>query len=532
MALLAAIAVALLAVSGAGGAGAQTPKRGGTVIVAGSQAEPACLNSFRSCGPFRPQQYLDEVLEGAFEIGPRHVRPNLVSHVDRKPPFELTYHIRTAARWSDGVPVSARDFVFTDSAIRRYVPADTEDQDFRAHLATVGSVRALDAKTVRVVLRARSSSWKLLFGFVLPAHALGGEDLEKIWVDRIDNPKTGRPIGSGPFLVDRWERGKRLDLIRNPRYWGPHAAYLDRLVLRFGVSDPEQALRTGELDLWHRRPDPGTEEALRGIPGVRHALGPGTAWEHFEIRVGEGGHLALKSKLVRRALAYGIDRNAMVREVYGAYFPRLRPSESAVLLTTSRHYRPNWSEYRHRPALARRLLEQAGCRKGADGIYSCFGERLSLRLATTGGLRRQLVLERAQRNLRAVGVEIVPVYAPALVFFSQIVVPGRFDIALFTWFLVPDEGSPTEIFRCSGSLNHTGYCQRLVTKDLVQSERVVEPARRGYVLNRADAQMAKDVPVIPLWDEPAAVTMRSSLRGVTPSFPLLAWNAENWWLDR
>ena len=51
--------------------------------------------------------------------------------------------------------------------------------------------------------------------------------------ERIDNPKTGRPIGSGPFLVERWERGKQLTLVRNPRYWGPHAAYLDRIVIRF-----------------------------------------------------------------------------------------------------------------------------------------------------------------------------------------------------------------------------------------------------------------------------------------------------------
>jgi ABC-type transport system substrate-binding protein len=44
--------------------------------------------------------------------------------------------------------------------------------------------------------------------------------------------------------------------------------------------------------------------------------------------------------------------------------------------------------------------------------------------------------------------------------------------------------------------------------------------------------MAKDVPVIPLWNEPAAATVRSTLRGFEPNFPSLAWNAENWWLER
>lgn len=71
---------------------------------------------------------------------------------------------------------------------------------------------------------------------------------------------------------------------------------------------------------------------------------------------------------------------------------------------------------------------------------------------------------------------------------------------------------------------------RLVTKELAQSELIVDPRRQADALNRADRQMSKDVPVIPLWDEPAAMTVRSNLRGITPSFPLLAWNGENWWL--
>jgi ABC-type transport system substrate-binding protein len=176
IALAGAIAVALLAVSGAGGAGLQTPKRGGTVVI-GVVVEPACLNFLRNCGPF-VQVNIEEVLEGAFEIGPRHVRPNLVRGVDftTKPPFRLTYHIRPEARWSDGVPVSARDFVFTHRVIRRYVPPDTENPDLRYHRATVRSVRRLGLKSVRVVLNTRSANWKALFGFVLPRHALAGAD--------------------------------------------------------------------------------------------------------------------------------------------------------------------------------------------------------------------------------------------------------------------------------------------------------------------------------------------------------------------
>ena len=107
---------------------------------------------------------------------------------------------------------------------------------------------------------------------------------------------------------------------------------------------------------------------------------------------------------------------------------------SAVYLTQSRYYEPNWSAYRYRPAEARRLLEQAGCRRGADGIFSCGGQRLSLRFVTTAGISsRAQALSLIQAQLRAAGVEVVPEFAAPGAFFGQILPQGAFDVALFSW---------------------------------------------------------------------------------------------------
>ena len=192
---------------------------------------------------------------------------SLVSRVDytRRPPFTLTYHIRPEARWSDGVPITAQDFIFTLRAIRRHASAE-----FRDLHAPIRSVRAVDPKTLQVVLRPRSASWHDFFGNILPAHALRGSDLTQVWRDRIDDPRTGRPIGSGPFLVERLERGRQLVLRRNPRYWGPHPAYVDRLVVRFAPSatDPTDELKSGELDVAMGVPPPAVP-AVRRQPGMR-----------------------------------------------------------------------------------------------------------------------------------------------------------------------------------------------------------------------------------------------------------------------
>jgi ABC-type oligopeptide transport system substrate-binding subunit len=132
----------------------------------------------------------------------------------KTPPFIVTLGIHPDARWSDRVPVTAQDFEFTHGAIVEHLPPELQD----AH-RLVRSVRAVGAKTVRVVLRSRTAEWRSLFYRVMPSHALRGKNLKEIWSDRIDNPRTGAPIGNGPFLLQSWERGKQIVLVRNPRYW-------------------------------------------------------------------------------------------------------------------------------------------------------------------------------------------------------------------------------------------------------------------------------------------------------------------------
>jgi peptide/nickel transport system substrate-binding protein len=539
-ALAAAIAVSLLAVSGAGGAGAQTPRKGGTVIYGWPFGEHACFTPFRTeCVPGSTQiaQALIgvKVLEAPFDIGPDFTwRPRLVSHAEftKRPPFTLTYHIRPEARWSDGVSITARDFIFTVRTARKLA---RPDDWFRTKIR---SIRALDEKTVRIVLRSRFSGWRD-FGIVLPAHALAGEDLTKVWTDGIDNPKTGASIGSGPFLLERWDRGKQVVLRRNPNYWGPHPAYLDRLVVRFQTQGPALAglFRSGEIDVASHFP-PGFVAGLRQEPGVRVVSNQRAAgWDHFEIRMGPGGHPALKKKLVRRALAYGIDRAAIVERFLKETDPDAAPRDSAVFPQRSPYYRRNWQKYAHRPVEARRLLEQADCRRGSDGIYECGGRRLSLRFVTTapaGGFRPGVV-ELAQTQLRQVGVEVVPTFAPSNALFNQIVVSGDFDVALFSWIAGPDASLAKDIFGCGGDSNYTGYCQRLVTAGFDQAQRILDPDQQARVLNRVDAQLATDVPVIPLYQQTQSIAIRSEVRNVglalnTQFSPL--WNAENWWLER
>ncbi len=266
-----------------------------------------------------------------------------------------------------------------------------------------------------------------------------------------------------------------------------------------------EALRSSQVDVIYPQVANAPElAALRGERGISVDSAPVLRFEQLSMRLRAPGHPALRKRQVRQALAYGIDRSALVRRLYRSINPNMRALESLVFMTNSPHYRPNWSGYRRRPAHARRLLEAAGCRAGADGIYVCDGERLSLRLATTAGnLVRERTAQFILAQLKTIGVEVRPVYATPDALFSSILPSGDFDLAVYGIFAAPQVGVAPETVRCGDALNNrTGYCSSRVTRDLVQGERALVPRKRAALLNRADQQLALDVPSNPALPAP------------------------------
>jgi ABC-type transport system substrate-binding protein len=254
---------------------------------------------------------------------------------------------------------------------------------------------------------------------------------------------------------------------------------------------------------------------VRKLPGWRVAVWPGPAMEHFVFRVGSGGHPALRLKLVRQALAFGVDRVAIAREIQREAPASIRrPLESTVFLPSEPSYRPTWSRYRYDVARAQRLLGQAGCRWSSDGIYECAGERLRLRAATSAGAPdRQRIVELAAAQLRRVGIEVVPVYAAPSVFLGQILPKGEFDLALFSWGGVFGGAFVWPEAICGHELNFGGYCSRLVTRD-AQQNLIGTLAQRARVLHAVDAKLARAVPVLPVVQPVMRGFHRRSLRGI------------------
>jgi peptide/nickel transport system substrate-binding protein len=345
----------------------------------------------------------------------------------------ITYHLRPNLRFSDGTPLTADDVVFTFEQVMN--PRNNVPYHFPHDQAE--SVVAKDAHTVVVRLRAPSAPFVSNFfrcgtqGAILPKHLLAGKP------DLNTNPFNTKPVGSGPFMVERYDINSTLEMVPNP-YWFGGKPGLRRVTYRIIPSENTLlvALKTHEIDFYYAAPEQQYQE-LKALPGVAVSAIPSS---QFEMVVFNGSRAPLSDLRVRRATSMGIDWKSIAQKVYldvdlpdwGDIFPR------------SWAYTPQADPAPFDPAKARALLDQAGWRAGPDGIRTKDGKRLELEIVTVAGaITRQNAEVVMQSQLRNVGIDLQVHNAPANMLFAPLgagglFASGKFDLGIYAWTKNPD----------------------------------------------------------------------------------------------
>ncbi len=526
--------VALMASSSAMAGKKVTPRTGGTVIY-GLDQEPKVLNTYITEGNlFAASEATEPLLDGGMEYNNRGVLvPVLMAgqpKIVKRAPLTISFAYKKAAKWNDGKQITGADFRFTWQTIMN----KSFDITSREGWEDIASVRAA-GKNVTVTFRKVYAAWKpLVATSPLPQHAVQGENFNQVWRNDFMNPKNDKPIASGPFIFNRWQRGSQLVLTRNPNYWGKRA-YLNQIVYRV-VSDTNtqfQAIRSGELNVLRPQPQLQIADARRNS-NLRVQSGPEFAWEHIDIERGAKGHPALDKLFVRQALIRGINRPSIASALYRTIAPGLPVLQNTIFKPFEKSYVPHWQKWSYNRAAAEQLLKKNNCTKGSDGIYSCPGVgKLSFRFTSTAGNQiRELAFEVIQSQLKAVGIEVKSAFGPASHVFGTVLPSRDWDLFMFTWI-----GSPTSpitdeaIHGCGGDQNDMEYCNQSVQKLLVKAQTELNDAKRAKILNQADAIMANDIPQIPLFARPGFLIHEKRIQGIlrNPTQQTALWNVNQWW---
>lgn len=316
--------------------------------------------------------------------------PGLAESVEADPAHLVyTVRLREGVRWEDGSPITSDDVKATLEAI---VDPKTPALYRRSFFADLERVETVDARTARATFRKPYPSQRDAFNLpLLPAKLYRGTDVST-------NPANRKPLASGPFRLASWEGGT-LRLVRNTQYFGEAPAF-EQVVLR---SVPEsasafQGLLAGALDESRLTAVQRKEAAASGH--VRELVYDELAYTYF----------AWNNRLpqfadprVRRALTMLIDREEIARTLYGGL---ARPA-NGPLPPGLWPYDPTLAPLPHDPAKAAALLDEAGFRKGKDGIRAKGAARLAFALSLGGASDRlRQIVELAQRSYHEAGIEM------------------------------------------------------------------------------------------------------------------------------
>ena len=460
-------------------------------------------------------------------------------------PQTVVYQINPKAVWSDGVPISADDFIymwqansgnpkFTDVGGKAFEPAGT------AGYSQIKSVTGSNGgKTVTVVFSTPFGDWQSLFSDLMPSHIAKTVGFN----NGFQTFNAAVKVSGGPFEIQSYTQGQDLVEVRNPKWWGTTPP-LDKLIFRFFADDNQipPALQNNEVN--GANPAQASlqfKDAIAAVPNLTTSIIPGLEFQHMDFNQ---ANPYLAKLDVRQAIAYGTNRADMVNRIVG-------PITAAVKPLNNRIFMPNQPQYQDTsgglgvfdPAKAKQLLQASGMTMGSDGYFHPSsgpeaGKDLTFSISTTSGEPVRSEIEQLfQSYMKNVGIKINIQNYSANTLFGTVGPKSEFDIIEFAWVSTPFPSGNISIYCSYTNSNLCGqnwdhYANPQLDKLLNQAAATLDPTTAAGLYNQADALLWKDMVTLPLFQQPQLYTWNTTYGNVlpNPSNNGLTWNAQTWGL--
>jgi len=511
------------------------PHRGGTVVD-GFFEEPSRLipntdfiafSIMVQEAIFAPLFYSDD--RGALHPGLAATIPTLGNGGISRDGRAYTFRLRPGLQWSDSAPLDARD---VDYSWRTWMTKGL----IVNNTAGFDHIKSADVSRDHLSITFHLTSPYAPFLAVwvdqvmpLPRHILGKLTATGLNTSRFTLQPT---VASGPFMVAARKAGDSITVVRNPRYYraAEGLPYLDKIIFKI---IPDQVALANALDAhevdcaWFL--DISQLDRYRRIAGYTTIASTAPNFEQGLLNL---RNPILRDVRVRQALEYGLNRDAMIKDVWkGTALPL-----GSDIAPTSFAYAPQVKPYPYDPAKAGRLLDAAGWKLGTDGRRHKNGKTLTLRYSTTARnpwrAQDELI---ALQNYQDLGIHLRIVNYPSDTLFGSIFPKGDFDIGEWENGLVYDPSITISSYFKGNQIppvgsNYGRYVSPTYDKLIAAEESTTDLARRKAIFARMQQQMHDDVPALWLYDPPVLDSHANTLHNYAPApYGYETWNSWAWW---
>lgn len=408
-----------------------------------------------------------------------------------------TIKLRPNLTFSDGSPLTAEDVAFTLTVLHdpKY-DGDTDitlaniagGADYKAGKAnSVSGLKVIDPLTVQVTTTQPGATTLAKIGGPVLSKAWYGKNYQRGNLDYL-RTLNGKPLGNGPYVYDKYIPGQEIRFHANTRFYRGTPP-VPRFIYR--VTNPStnfQLFQTGETDYDAFTSRPDDIEQLRMLGFANINLYGSSDYSKVEFNLHRP---TLQDAKVRQALIYGLDRQKLIDVVYQGYGKvAIEPIAPISWAWNVNGVNP----YPYNPARANQLLDEAGWKKGPDGIRVKAGKRLELTLLVSKKVLNDALIPIAKENWQQIGVLLKPQVVDFNALMSQRKA-GNYDLASFSTSTLNDPHDGVWDFY-SKEATESGYNNPQVDALINQGNAELDPEKRKPIYNRLYQVLAEDPPAI------------------------------------
>ena len=339
---------ALALIYPAGWAAAAAPQKGGSLIIAVGD-EPPGLDPTASASAAIDRVVYANIMEGLVKVdcNGQFVHGLAASWDVSSDGKVYTFHLRKGVSFQNGEPFNAQVAKWNIERATTEGTKNAHPEFFRV----IANIATPDSNTLKLTLKDVDALFIVHLaegdGVMLPMK--GYENM------------AAAPVGTGPFKFSKWSRGDSVEMVRNDKYWNPRLPYLDKVTYRF-IKDPSAqvaALKAGDIDIIGWLLAPELAPAISKDKCFKVLAGASTS----EVIMSTNNKAKpFDNKLVRQAVAYAIDRDAVSELVISGYGTKIGSHWPPV----TPYYKDMTGRFPYDPAKAKKLLAQAGYPNGFE----------------------------------------------------------------------------------------------------------------------------------------------------------------------
>ncbi len=338
-------------------------------------------------------------------------------------PQQVTFTINPKAVWSDGTPITWEDLRSEAHALGN--AGQGYQVNYSQGFERVAKVEhGMDDRQAVVTFAKPFAEWQGMFSPLYPKAVTASPQAFS------DLDRNDLKVSSGPFVITSIDRTQdRVVLGRNPKWWGP-APKLDTITYtRLDQSAVLGAVQNNEIDYTYVS-GLANVVAAKNSPGVVVRRSPEPSWSHITFNGGPGA--LLSDPKLRVAISKAIDRQAIVDQAQRGIVNNPKPLNNHIFVMGQKGYQDNAAPVAFDPAEAAKELDALGWTLHGD-VREKDGKKLELRDVMFDQKEWVDTAKIVQQNLAKIGVKVDIQTVPGTGLFTDVIDPGNFDLAQFSW---------------------------------------------------------------------------------------------------